>query len=377
MWAAALRAIMQESVARLIDHALLHPTLTDRELRAGCELAQRLRAASVCIKPYAVPLAAQWLTGSETAVCTVIGFPHGSPATEVKRLETQLACEQGAREVDMVVNVGKVLSEDWSFVEADVRAVVDTAHAHGALAKVIFENEYLPDDGLKIELCRICSRLGADFVKTSTGFGFVQSAKGGMAPVGATDHDLKLMRAHTDARVGVKASGGVRTYQDALRVIALGATRIGTSSTEAIVVDAHQRVVAHQVDVVVEHHDVAFAQVGIQPAAGVRHDQQLDAQGLHHAHGQRDLLQRIALVQMKPPVHRDDRRATHVAAHEPAVVREGRRTREVRDVRVVDHGFALDLVGKGGQPRAQDDAHPGSATPARSDGLKRVVDLLR
>jgi len=226
---------MQESVARLIDHALLHPTLTDRQLREGCELGKRLRVASVCIKPYAVPLAVELLAGSDTAVCTVIGFPHGSSATEAKRHETQLACQQGAREVDMVVNVGKVLGEDWAFVEADIRAVVETAHAHGAIAKVIFENEYLPNDALKIELCRICSRVGADFVKTSTGFGFVNRPEGGMSPIGATDHDLKLMRAHADARVGVKASGGVRSYQDALRVIALGATRIGTSSAEAIV----------------------------------------------------------------------------------------------------------------------------------------------
>lgn len=226
---------MHNSVARLIDHALLHPTLTDQQLREGCELGKRLNVASVCIKPYAVPLAAELLAGSQTAVCTVIGFPHGSPATECKRFETSLACRQGAREVDMVVNVGKVLQGDWAFVEADIRAVVDTAHEHGALAKVIFENEYLPVDALKIELCRICSRAGADFVKTSTGFGFVSRPEGGMAPIGATDHDLKLMRAHADARVGLKASGGVRSYQDAQRVIALGATRIGTSSTVAIV----------------------------------------------------------------------------------------------------------------------------------------------
>jgi deoxyribose-phosphate aldolase len=168
-------------------------------------------------------------------VGTVIGFPHGSTTTQAKCHETRIACQQGAREVDMVVNVGKVLGEDWSFVEADIRAVVEAAHECGALAKVIFENEYLPSDSLKIELCRICSRVGADFVKTSTGFGFVSGPGGIVPPVGATDHDLKLMRAHADPRVGVKASGGVRTYQDALRVVALGATRIGTSSTAAIV----------------------------------------------------------------------------------------------------------------------------------------------
>jgi deoxyribose-phosphate aldolase len=226
---------MQASIARLIDHALLHPTLTDSQLREGCALGKRLQVASVCIKPYAVPMAVEMLSGSPTAVCTVIGFPHGSTATEAKRHETRTACQQGAREVDMVVNVGKVLSEDWAFVEADIRAVVDTAHEHGALAKVIFENEFLPADSLKIELCRICSQVGADFVKTSTGFGFVSRPDGVVPPVGATEHDLKLMRAHADPRVGLKASGGVRTYQDALRVVALGATRIGTSSTAAIV----------------------------------------------------------------------------------------------------------------------------------------------
>lgn len=226
---------MSDSIARLIDHALLHPTLTEEQLRAGCELGLRLGLASVCIKPYAVPLAAELLAGSNVAVCTVIGFPHGSPATDVKRFEAELACRQGARELDMVVNVGKVLGGDWEFVADDIRAVVDTAHQHGALAKVIFENEFLQDDAPKIELCRICSRVGADFVKTSTGFGFIARPEGGMAAIGATDHDLKLMRAHADPRVGVKASGGVRSYQDALRVVALGATRIGTSSSEAIV----------------------------------------------------------------------------------------------------------------------------------------------
>jgi deoxyribose-phosphate aldolase len=135
----------------------------------------------------------------------------------------------------MVVNVGKVLSRDWSYVEADIAAVVAAAHSHGALAKVIFENEYLPTDDLKIELCRISSKVGADFVKTSTGFGFAIGSGGVIAPRGATEHDLRLMRAHADPRVGIKASGGVRTYGDAVRVVALGATRIGTSSTAAIV----------------------------------------------------------------------------------------------------------------------------------------------
>jgi deoxyribose-phosphate aldolase len=226
---------MSDSIARLIDHALLHPTMTDDQLRAGCELGVKLGVASVCIKPYAVSLAAKALAGTPVAVCTVIGFPHGSPATETKRFEGKLALDQGATELDMVVNVGKVLSGDWPYVEADIRAVVELAHSRGALVKVIFENEFLSDDQPKIELCRICSAVGADFVKTSTGFGYVNRPDVGWTTIGATEHDLRLMRAHSDPRVKVKASGGVRTYGDALRVVELGAARIGTSSTAAIV----------------------------------------------------------------------------------------------------------------------------------------------
>ncbi len=225
---------MTRSVVSLIDHALLHPTLSDAQLREGCELARRLGTASVCIKPYAVPLAAELLAGSTVAVCTVISFPHGSTGTPAKVWEAQWACRQGAVELDMVVNVGKVLSRDWRYVEADIQAVAQAAHESGALIKVIFENEYLPADDLKIELCHVCSGVGVDFVKTSTGFGYTQGPGGPIAPRGATESDLKLMRTHTDPRVALKASGGIRTYRDAVRAIELGATRIGTSSTAAI-----------------------------------------------------------------------------------------------------------------------------------------------
>lgn len=226
---------MPASIAQLIDHALLHPTLTTAQMIEGCQLARRLAVASVCIKPYAVPLAVEQLAGSSVAVCTVIGFPHGSNASETKRFEAEQALAAGATELDMVVNVGKVLDEDWEFVEEDIRGVVDAAHRRGALVKVIFENEYLPSDALKIELCRVSSRAGADFVKTSTGFGYVPRDNGGYTTIGATDHDLRLMRAHTAPQVGVKASGGIRTFADAQRVVQLGATRIGTSATLAIV----------------------------------------------------------------------------------------------------------------------------------------------
>ncbi|MEK6235152.1 MAG: deoxyribose-phosphate aldolase, partial [Planctomycetales bacterium] len=189
---------------------------------------------SVCIKPYAVKMAAELLAGSGVEVGTVIGFPHGSCRTEVKVFESELACKDGATELDMVVNVGKVLSKDWDYVEADVRAVVEVAHKHEAITKVIFENDFLPDDEFKIKLCEICERAGAEFVKTSSGFGFVKQADGNYNYQGATDADLKLMREHCSPAMQVKAAGGVRTYEHAARIRDLGVTRIGATATEAI-----------------------------------------------------------------------------------------------------------------------------------------------
>lgn len=226
---------MTVSIARLIDHSLLHPMLTDAELRAGCELAKRLGVASVCIKPYAVGLAAEILAGTHVQVGTVIGFPHGSNLTEIKVAEARLACQQGATELDMVVNIGKVLSGDWEYVEEDIRAVVEVAHQNKAITKVIFENDFLAGDDLKIKLCEICRRVGAEYVKTSTGFGFVKQPGGDYNYQGATEHDLQLMREHCGPRMQVKAAGGVRTYQDAAKVRDLGVTRIGASATESII----------------------------------------------------------------------------------------------------------------------------------------------
>ncbi|MCC7084768.1 MAG: deoxyribose-phosphate aldolase [Pirellulales bacterium] len=226
---------MPQSLAKLIDFAMLHPTLTDAELRAGCERAKRLGVASVCIKPYAVKLAAEALRGSGVAVGTVIGFPHGSNPTEIKAAEAAWACEQGATELDMVVNVGKVIGEDWEYVEREIRAIVAAARARQAIVKVIFENDFLPSDTLKIKLCEICAKAGVDFVKTSTGFGFVKQPSGDYNYRGATEHDIGLMRKHLPPNIGIKASGGVRTTADGLRMQELGCTRLGTSSPESIV----------------------------------------------------------------------------------------------------------------------------------------------
>ncbi len=227
-------------LAGMIDHALLHPTLTDDELRAGCAMAARYRIASVCIKPNAVALAAELLRGSGVAIGTVVGFPHGGHATEVKRFETELACRDGATEIDMVANVGRALSADWAFVEDDIRAVCEAAHRHGALVKVIFETGYLPDDAVIAKLCAASEAAGAEFVKTSTGFGFVKSADGHMAATGATEAHLRLMRASVSPAVQVKASGGVRDLDTLIAVRELGATRCGTSST-AQILDEYRR----------------------------------------------------------------------------------------------------------------------------------------
>jgi deoxyribose-phosphate aldolase len=233
-----------EDLAGMIDHSLLHPTMTDAELREGAEVAARYRVASVCIKPYAVREAAERLRGTGVRVGTVVGFPHGGSTTEVKRYETEIACRDGASEIDMVINVGKALSGDFDYVERDVRAVVEEAHRHGAIVKVIFENDFIPTDELKIELCRICERAGAEFVKTSTGYGFVKGKDGRYAYEGATEHDLALMRAHTSAKVQVKAAGGVRDLDALIRVRDLGTSRCGATATAAMLDEYRRRAAA-------------------------------------------------------------------------------------------------------------------------------------
>src|SRR3954469_763097 len=228
-------------LAKMIDHSLLHPTMTDRELDEGCAIAAKYQVASVCIKPYYIKRAVELLKGSGVLVGAVIGFPHGNSATESKRYETELACKDGAVEIDMVINIGKALSGDWTYVENDIRAVCEEAHKRGAIVKVIFENDFLSNDATKIKLCQICERAGADFVKTSTGYGFVKQPNGGYNYKGATEHDLKLMRANTDSRVQVKAAGGVRDLDGLIQVRELGATRCGASATVAMLDEYRRR----------------------------------------------------------------------------------------------------------------------------------------
>jgi len=219
-----------EDIATMIDHSLLNPTLGDRDLEAGCELALAYDVASVCIMPYYLKRCAELLKGSTVHASTTIGFPHGGHTTAVKVAEAKQALCDGGQELDMVVNVSKVLSGDWDYVRSDLEAVIDVTHKEGQKVKVIFENCYLNDEQ-KVKLCEICGELGADWVKTSTGYG----------TGGATIDDLKLMREHSPAAVQVKAAGGVRDLDKLLEVRALGVTRVGASRTADILDECKRR----------------------------------------------------------------------------------------------------------------------------------------
>ena len=208
--------------------------MTDHDLEEGCELAAKYQVAAVCIKPYYVHRAADILEGTGVAICTVIGFPHGSSTTESKRYETELACRDGATEIDVVINIGKALSCDWDYVTADIRAVVAESHRQIALVKVIFENDLLPNDDIKIRLCNICTELNVEYVKTSTGYGFVKGSDGKYSYQGATEHDLKLMRANCPPNVHIKAAGGVRDLDGLIKCRDLGCSRIGATATAAM-----------------------------------------------------------------------------------------------------------------------------------------------
>jgi deoxyribose-phosphate aldolase len=217
-------------MAKMIDHSLLNPTLTAAELEAGCQLALAYDVASVCIMPYALKRCAEILRGSAVRASTTIGFPHGGHTTAIKRAEAQQALADGGQELDMVVNISRVLSGDWDYVRRDLEAVIAVTHAAGQKVKVIFENCYLQTEH-KVRLCQICGELNADWVKTSTGYG----------SGGATIEDLKLMRQHAPAHVQVKAAGGVRDLDKLLEVRALGVTRAGATRTKEMLDECRRR----------------------------------------------------------------------------------------------------------------------------------------
>ncbi len=219
-----------DDISKMIDHSLLMPTMTVEDLETGCRLAMDYDVASVCIVPYYLRRCAEILRGSTVKASTTIGFPHGGHTSAIKRAEAQQALADGCEELDMVVNISKVLSGDWDYVRQDIQAVTDVAHDEGQQVKVIFENCYL-DDAQKIRLCEICSGLHVDWVKTSTGYG----------SGGATIDDLKLMVEYTPGHVQVKAAGGIRDLDSLLEVRALGVTRVGASRTKEILDECKKR----------------------------------------------------------------------------------------------------------------------------------------
>jgi deoxyribose-phosphate aldolase len=225
-----VETVTERQLAKTIDHSLLKPELDDAFIEQGCRLAAEYDVASVCVRPADVKRAAAILHGTDVAVGTVIGFPHGSSTTATKVFEARNALANGATELDMVIQIGALRSGRDKDVRDDVAAVVEVARAAGALVKVILENAYLTDDE-KVRACRLSEGAGADFVKTSTGF----------APGGATQDDLRLMRANTSPHIQVKAAGGVRTLDALLEVMALGVTRIGATATKTIIDDFRAR----------------------------------------------------------------------------------------------------------------------------------------
>ena len=229
-------------IAQMIDHSLLRPELTEEDVRKGCEIAKKYKVATVCCSPSEVALVKQLLQGSDVKTSTVVGFPHGYCKTETKVFEAEQAIKDGAVELDMVINIGRLRSGDYDYVKKDIQAVVEAskagldqnpplaAHRHNVVVKVIFENYYLTDEQKKIA-CRLSEESGADFVKTSTGF----------AGGGATLEDLRLMRENSGEKVQVKAAGGVRDLEMALKVREVGCTRFGATRTETIMEQCYKR----------------------------------------------------------------------------------------------------------------------------------------
>jgi len=230
-----------QELAKMIDHSILHPTMTDEDLIRECNIAKKYDVASVCVKPYMVKQAKELLKGTTVLVGCVIGFPAGNGTIQVKVFEAGSACNDGAVEIDMVINIGKALQGDWDYVEEEIKAVTDVTHLYKAIVKVIFETDYVTKNEDIIKLCEICTKVGADFVKTSTGFGFVKGADGKYEYIGATIPNLTLMREHSGPNVKVKAAGGVRTLDQLIAVKEVGCARCGATATTTIMEEAIRR----------------------------------------------------------------------------------------------------------------------------------------
>jgi deoxyribose-phosphate aldolase len=228
-------------LAKMIDHSILHPTITDEMLRKECETAKKYNVASVCVKPYMVSEAVELLKGTDVLTGCVIGFPAGNSAIPVKVFETETACRDGAVEIDMVINIAKALEGKFDYVKEEIKAVTDACHRNGAIVKVIFETDFVTREEDIVRLCRICTEAGADYVKTSSGFGFVKQEEGNYNYKGATLPILRLMKESVGPGVKVKAAGGVRTLDQLLAVKEAGCTRCGATATIAMMEEAIKR----------------------------------------------------------------------------------------------------------------------------------------
>ena len=222
----------------MIDHSILHPTMTDADLIRECGIAKKYDVASVCVKPYMVKQAKELLKGTDVFVGCVIGFPAGNSTIAVKVFEAETACQDGAVEIEMVINIGKALQGDWLYIGEEIKAITDATHRSGAIVKVIFETDYISNNTDIIKLCEICTEVGADYVKTSSGFGFVKGADGKYDYTGATIPHLKLMRLYSGPAVKVKAAGGVRTLDQLIAVKEAGCSRCGATATITMLEEA-------------------------------------------------------------------------------------------------------------------------------------------
>ena len=230
-----------KELAKMIDHSILHPTMTDADLERECKVAIKYNVASVCVKPYAVLKTVELLKGSDVIVGCVIGFPAGNSTVEVKVFETVKACTDGAVEIDMVINIGKALQGDWDYIENEITLITEVCHKYGAIVKVIFETDYITRAKDIVKLCQICTKVKADYVKTSTGFGFVKGEDGKYSYKGATLSNLKLMKESVGPDVKIKAAGGVRTLDQLIAVQEAGCSRCGATATVAMLEEAKKR----------------------------------------------------------------------------------------------------------------------------------------
>jgi deoxyribose-phosphate aldolase len=230
-----------KELAKMIDHSILHPTFTDSDLIRECDVAKKYDVASVCVKPYMVNQAKDILSGTDVLVGCVIGFPSGNSTIPVKVFETETACRDGAVEIDMVINIGKALQGDWEYIQKEIKAIAETCHQYSAIIKVIFETDFVTKKADVVKLCEICTEAEADYVKTSTGFGFVKQSNGDYNYDGATIQVLELMKKSVGPKVKIKAAGGVRTLDQLIAVKEAGCSRCGATATISIMEDAMKR----------------------------------------------------------------------------------------------------------------------------------------